>query len=421
MSYSTKEIQTIIQLIESTNSRDLLISIQLIKERGLHPSFVTEFYWMQHRLIWANLLSDPAETVDLFNKYANLSIKLEKIPLLNTFNTKEESPCPPTKTKGFLSYFELDCHKLAKYLFEYLNCEHYKGPYHQGDNFIRQFLIKYAEPNIQKYMLPYFIKKEHTGQRILDLGGLQLGHLTDSLLVAKEVHKIILWGNHLSKLPDIWHAFHQLETLNLNNNNLRQLPASFVQLKQLRKLYASGNQFEIATLVDQLKCMNELKYISISPQKLSKKEAAAQKSLLQYERLVNNGILNESPQRQKRYIALILEDIAVQKALSCQELVDALSDKNLQIAQKARYFLLKRQGSNLEVPLQYESHIAVLGILAYATRQLILRHQGKYHFSDAIQPFTNFIVLGDQIEQKAIKHQENYLYISEETLKKALQ
>ena len=87
MSYSTKEIQTIIQLIESTNSRDLLISIQLIKERGLHPSFVTEFYWMQHRLIWANLLSDPAETVDLFNKYANLSIKLEKIPLLNTFNT----------------------------------------------------------------------------------------------------------------------------------------------------------------------------------------------------------------------------------------------------------------------------------------------------------------------------------------------
>jgi hypothetical protein len=136
---------------------------------------------------------------------------------------------------------------------------------------------------------------------------------------------------------------------------------------------------------------------------------------------VNNGIINDGPEQQKRYLGLILEDKVVQEQLSCQDLFNALLDKNEIIAHNARFLLLKRQPIDGLNALQIGSHIAVLGILAYATRHLILGQQNKYHFSNEVKENTNYIVLGDHIELKADIHQKNYIFISEEALKKALQ
>ena len=422
MPYNSKEIQNILQLSESNNPSDLLLLIQLVKKRGLRQVFITEFYWMCHRLQWENIQTDTTETLALFNQSAATKKSIyDRIPLIDELYAKEDQLEEHSDIKLFLKFHQIDCYKLVPWLYRYTTEKTHlltiKGP----ENPILKFIFKYGDIQIQKKILPFFIKKEHTGQRVLKLGGLQLGHLSEAILEAKEVHKIILWGNCLGCLPDIWQSFNKLEVLNLNDNKLRYLPDSIVQLKQLRKLYAADNCFEVAPIVAQLKQLRGLKYISISNNDIKSSKNSAHKALQQYEQLVNNGIINDGPEQQKRYLGLILEDKVVQEQLSCQDLFDALLDKNELIAHNARFLLLKRQPSGGLNALQKGSHIAVLGILAYATRHLILGQQNQYHFSNEVKENTNYIVLGDCIELKADIHQKNYIFISEEALKKALQ
>ncbi|OLS21909.1 MAG: hypothetical protein HeimC3_33270 [Candidatus Heimdallarchaeota archaeon LC_3] len=77
----------------------------------------------------------------------------------------------------------------------------------------------------------------------LNLTGLKISHLPDSIGLFSELKYLFLSNNNLSFLPDSIGLLSKLKVLFLLNNNLTELPESFENLKFLRELDLMANKF----------------------------------------------------------------------------------------------------------------------------------------------------------------------------------
>ena len=411
MTYSKKEINNILQLINSNNHIDMLLVAQLVKNRGLVAELLTDFYLLFLHLRKKKPKDKFEEIYKLFDDYLPLPENITAMPIFIEYHFKENNYRINQLALQFVEHYQLDYFKLSKGLYEINKSLFFYSTLRNLD--LLRFIYRYSDIKIQRKIIPYFLKKEHNGCRTLDLGGMELDTLTEAILEMKNVHKIVLWGNNLKQLPDFFDAFDQLEILNLNNNKIKRLPASFSRLHKLQKLYANGNYFEAEPTIELLKQLEELKYISIG--NINNEHNS---SLYHFECLVNHGIIHKSPIHQKYYLALILNDEKIQQQLNNQELFDALVYKNKTFAIKAKQLLIQRS-SKLSI-LKKGVHVAVVGHISYGMRQLLRQYKDQFNFNTDIQKETSIILIGENIEQR-VDIKKTYIFLDEDTFKKVLQ
>jgi len=96
-----------------------------------------------------------------------------------------------------------------------------------------------------------------TGATVLDLSGMGLAELPESLGRLTQLEVLALTDNHLTSLPDWFGRLTQLEMLWLGNNGLTLLPDWFGRLTQLKALDLTGNG--LTSLRDSFGCLTQLR------------------------------------------------------------------------------------------------------------------------------------------------------------------
>jgi internalin A len=84
-------------------------------------------------------------------------------------------------------------------------------------------------------------KARRSGAMILNVGGIELDELPESLGNLTQLQYVDLSGNHLTSLPGWLGRLSQLQYLDLSNNQLTPLPESLGQLTQLKELGLASN------------------------------------------------------------------------------------------------------------------------------------------------------------------------------------
>ncbi|MET0647375.1 MAG: COR domain-containing protein [Pyrinomonadaceae bacterium] len=79
------------------------------------------------------------------------------------------------------------------------------------------------------------------GMFALDLSGLKLTELPESIARLKQLRKLNLAHNNLTELPESIGRLTQLESLDLSDNALKSLPDSLLSLRSLEALFLHGN------------------------------------------------------------------------------------------------------------------------------------------------------------------------------------
>lgn len=74
----------------------------------------------------------------------------------------------------------------------------------------------------------------------------ELSSIPDSLYALKNIRKLDLSFNKISKIELPTDAFPNLEIINLSGNELVALPAKIVNCQKLQRLYASYNKLTFA-------------------------------------------------------------------------------------------------------------------------------------------------------------------------------
>jgi Leucine-rich repeat (LRR) protein len=95
-----------------------------------------------------------------------------------------------------------------------------------------------------------------TGLTRLDLGGMSLESLPDSIGNLINLTELDLASNRLKQVPDSISKLKNLIILNLHSNCLTSLPSTLGELKELRKLYLPSNR--LATLPDSVNGLTNL-------------------------------------------------------------------------------------------------------------------------------------------------------------------
>jgi internalin A len=141
----------------------------------------------------------------------------------------------------------------------------------------------------------------------LDLSGLDLIELPESLGQLTQLTRLSLHNNQLASLPEFLKKLTQLTRLSLHNNQLVSLPESLGQLTQLTRLSLHNNK--LVSLPESLGQLTQLKILSLhNNQLISLQESLGQLILLTELYLENNQLasLPNSLQNLKslRYLQL---------------------------------------------------------------------------------------------------------------------
>jgi hypothetical protein len=404
MQYTPDEISKIHLLAEHPDLNNVLLAFELIKGRGIVPELVDDIYWIYNRLIWAVEHRMAKQVFILFQSYGITTSSITNIP-------QEELLYLDAQIDRKASILKLNLSLLSQRLFQY-----FPNP---SKDFIIRFLFKNGTDEIQKKTLPLLKSREHTGRFLLNLGGLNLKKIPAIVLREKHIQILKIWGNHLEELPDFWDQFQFLETLNIAENNLKTLPPSFATLQKLQRLYAQNNQFEISPLLDQIKQLGKINYLSITTnQKEQQSYAATEQELLkQLEGLVNHGKIHASEKEQNLFLALVMNKESALQALNLSDLFEALSDRNEVIQKQAKTKILNWKGSVFSGQIPSNASIAILGFVSFATRNRITELEFKgIKFTTELTPNTTHIVLGDLPEVSERIKDTPFIFMTEEDL-----
>jgi Leucine-rich repeat (LRR) protein len=101
----------------------------------------------------------------------------------------------------------------------------------------------------------------------LDLSGMKLTELPESLGQLTQLQSLNLSNNRLTALPEPLGQLTQLQSLNLSGNQLAALPEPLGQLTQLQSLNLSGNQ--LAALPEPLGQLTQLQSLNLSGNQLA--------------------------------------------------------------------------------------------------------------------------------------------------------
>jgi internalin A len=106
-----------------------------------------------------------------------------------------------------------------------------------------------------------------TGVKELDLSGLGLAEVPESLGQLSQLQALYLSGNQLTSVPESLGQLSQLQVLNLSGNQLTLVPESLGQLSQLQVLNLSGNQ--LTTVPEPLGQLSQLQALYLSDNQLT--------------------------------------------------------------------------------------------------------------------------------------------------------
>jgi Leucine-rich repeat (LRR) protein len=112
-----------------------------------------------------------------------------------------------------------------------------------------------------------------TGATELDLRGMKLTELPESLGQLTQLQRLFLHQNQLTALPDWLGRLSQLDMLFLDENQLTALPESLGRLSQLTLLSVDGNQ--LTALPESLGQLSQLNSLYLSTNPLNPELAAA--------------------------------------------------------------------------------------------------------------------------------------------------
>jgi hypothetical protein len=404
MQYTSDEISKIHLLAEHADLNNVLLAFELIKSRGIVVELVDDIYWIYNRLIWDLEPRMSKQVATLFQAYWNQrSLAVE--------TTLKDVLLLDKQVEIKAAILNLDFSLLSKRL--YL---HFPSP---SKDFIIRFLFKHGTEEIQEKVLPLLKSREHTGRFLLNLGGLGLKEIPTIILKEKHIQILKIWGNDLEQLPDFWDQFQFLETLNIAENNLKKLPPSFTKLQKLQRLYAQNNRFEVFPLLEQIKQLNKINYLTITmPQEGQSKYTPSEQGVLkEMEGLVNHGKIHASEKEQNLFLALVMnKEISLQQ-LNLIDLFEALSDNNELIQKQAKIKVLNWEGSVFSGQIPSNASIAILGFVSFATRNRIteLEMQG-IKFTTELTSKTTHIVLGDLPEAHEMIKDRPFIFMTEEDL-----
>lgn len=408
MQYTPDEISKIHLLAEHADLNNVLLAFELIKARGIVVELVDDIYWIYNRLIWELEHRMAKQVFTLFQAYWGQSAVV-------VGTTQEGLLYLDKQIETKAAILKLDLRLLSQRLFL-----HFPNP---SKDFIIRFLFKNGTVEIQEKILPLLKSREHTGRFLLNLGGLDLKKIPEIILREKHIQILKVWGNNLEALPDFWDQFQFLETLNIAENKLETLPPSFSQLQKLQRLYAQNNRFEVLPLLDQIKQLNKINYLSITTQKKEQdKYTSSDLELLkEIEGLVNHGKLHASEKEKNLFLALVMKKEIALQALSLIDLFEALSDDNELIQKEAKTKLLNWKGSVFSGQIPSNASIAILGFVSFSTRNRIteLEMQG-IKFTTEWTPNTTHVVLGDLPEVHEMLKERPFIFMTEEDLDRDL-
>lgn len=409
MLYTSDEISNIHLLAQDADLKNVLLAFELIRGRGLVQELLTDVYWIYNRMIWVKQ-KKVAEQIYAFLKvyWLQHSSLTSLAPLLANTSSIKLSLNPYIETQA--KVLNLDLPLLAKLLYQHFSIDY---------NPLNSFLFKYGNKNMQTQLLPFLKIREHTGRFLLDLGGFRLKQLPTTILVEKHIQVLKIWGNELEELPNFWDQFPLLEVLNIAENQLRKLPPSFIHLQKLQKLYAQNNAFVITDLLTTVKQLPNIKYLTVAnPQNTNTPYTLTEnKTLSQFEELVNHGKIHTSEKEQTLFLALLMKKNEAIQKLSLSDLFKALSDPNEEIRKRAKQRILNWKGSTFNGELPTKASIAILGIVSFATRSKLNRSLEKnIHYSTEITKRTTHIVVGDYPESYKAIEDRSFIFMTEEDL-----
>ena len=148
-----------------------------------------------------------------------------------------------------------------------------------------------------------------SGETALDLSGLKLTALPESLGQLTQLQGLFLDNNWLTALPESLGQLRQLQGLNLTNNQLTAQPESLGQLTQLQRLYLDNNR--LTALPESLGQLTQLQRLDLDNNQLTTlPESLGQLTQLQRLDLDNNQLttLPESLGQLTQLQALYLDD-----------------------------------------------------------------------------------------------------------------
>lgn len=117
-----------------------------------------------------------------------------------------------------------------------------------------------AEARIEK------VRKDNN--TLLDLSGLGLTELPESIAQLTQLERLSIHDNQLTELPEFIFQLSQLKVLIAGNNQLTNLPESIGQLSQLSKLTLLGNR--LAALPESIGKLTKLQMLYLENNKLAK-------------------------------------------------------------------------------------------------------------------------------------------------------
>ncbi len=102
----------------------------------------------------------------------------------------------------------------------------------------------------------------------LNLGGLKLTQLPESIGKLRNLNSLTLMDNKLKTLPKSFEKLTKLELLNVRDNNFQGIPKSIFKLKNLEYLVFTGNPIE--ALPDAIGGLTKLIYLSLNHTKIER-------------------------------------------------------------------------------------------------------------------------------------------------------
>lgn len=401
MHFTTDEIDHITTLAYHRDLTNVALALALLQGSPWLDEWRTPLYWMYNRYRWANQPKQALQVEAHFLEHVPELTQLPPLLVTTAWITPKTKPTLSPKFESQIPTLGVDLPLLAQLLFEH---------YPLGKVPINSFLFRHGTAAMQTQLLPYVGYRLSTGLHVLNLGGFQLDEFPSSIFTQTDVQHLELWGNHFQTLPDQWDSFPKLQQVNLAGNQLSTLPPSFLQLPQLERLHLQDNHFKWDTLLELLRRMPHLQQLVVAPG--SPYDDPSPLHLI--EQLVHFGLLRQPPLLQEVFLSLSSQDLPQPRPLpSSEALLQAISSGVEPLPRLVRQHLLQQSAKLYRGTLPPQASIAVLGMVAYATRLAVEALSQNWEFTTQLTTRTTHIVLGESPEWQGPVEDKPYLFLSE--------